>query len=72
MGPDRGGAGGPYRAGSWERLACELAAAVPGTTPDYWMAADDKLTATMLDVLDKRSQAQADKAKGKGKTRPRR
>lgn len=29
-----------------------LALAYPGTTPDYWMNADDELVATAVAVLD--------------------
>lgn len=42
---------------------------MPGTSPDYWMSADDRLTATMLDIIDTRNAkaAKASKSKGGGR-----
>jgi hypothetical protein len=44
----------------------QLALAYPGTTPDYWLDADDRLLLTALDELDRRN-SQARKAAGRGK-----
>ena len=49
-----------------QRLAVQLAIAVPGTTPDYWLTADDRLIVTTLDVIEQRQRKGGKGKRGRG------